>query len=63
MAEFYFYIIYSSQANKYYYGHSANIEDRLKKHNTYHKGFTGKWNDWVIVYYYEVFETKNEAYQ
>ncbi|MCO6467303.1 MAG: GIY-YIG nuclease family protein, partial [Bacteroidota bacterium] len=53
---------YSSQANKYYYGHSANIEDRLKKHNTYHKGFTGKWNDWVIVYY-EVFETKNEAYQ
>ena len=62
MVEFYFYIIYSSQANKYYYGHSANIEDRLKKHNTYHKGFTGKWNDWVIVYY-EVFETKNKAYQ
>jgi putative endonuclease len=26
-------------------------------------GFTGKWNDWVIVYYYEVFETKNKAYQ
>jgi glycosyltransferase involved in cell wall biosynthesis len=37
----------------------------VKKINAtiYHKGFTGKWNDWVIVYYYEVFETKNKAYQ
>ncbi|MCD4735677.1 MAG: GIY-YIG nuclease family protein, partial [Bacteroidales bacterium] len=32
-----------------------------RKHNTNHKGFTGKANDWALVYY-EIFETKSEAY-
>ena len=61
MEKFYFYIIYSPTFDKYYIGHTNNLEDRLKKHNSNHKGFTGKANDWEIVYV-ETFESKNEAY-
>ncbi len=56
-----FYIIYSSSLNKFYTGHSNNIEERLRKHNTIHKGYTGKADDWKLVYH-ETFETKQEAY-
>ncbi|MBN1637413.1 MAG: GIY-YIG nuclease family protein, partial [Ignavibacteriales bacterium] len=35
--------------------------NRLKKHNSNHKGFTGKTNDWKIVYS-EIFQTKEKAY-
>ena len=37
------------------------LEERLKKHNTNHKGFTGRTNDWQVAYF-ETFETKQEAY-
>ena len=37
------------------------LEERLKKHNTNHKGFTGKANDWEIAYF-EVFNSKEQAY-
>jgi putative endonuclease len=56
-----FYIIYSKTKNRFYIGHTENIKTRLKKHNTNHKGFTGKVNDWKIVYT-EVYTTKPEAY-
>ena len=58
---FYLYIIYSAQLDKYYVGHTSNIEERLKKHNTNHKGYTGKTNDWNIVYS-EIFDNKEKAY-
>ena len=58
----YLYILYSETANKYYVGHTCDeLEDRLRKHNTNHKGFTGKWNDWRIVYT-EKFTEKTLAY-
>lgn len=58
----YTYILYSKLLDKYYVGYTnILIEERLKKHNTNHKGFTGKANDWVVVYV-EVFDSKNEAY-
>jgi len=50
MDKYYFYIIYSQQLDKYYVGHTSNLDERLKKHNTNHKGFTGKANDWAVVY-------------
>ena len=60
---FTFYILYSSLADRYYIGHSSEaMEERLRKHNSNHKGFTGKFDDWE-VFYTEVFETKREAYQ
>ena len=44
------YILFSKRRNKYYVGSSSNLESRLLKHNTNHKGFTGKVGDWEIVY-------------
>ncbi len=46
-----FYILYSKVKNRYYIGFTGNeIEERLRKHNSNHKGFTGKAGDWSIVY-------------
>ncbi|HRJ82568.1 MAG TPA: GIY-YIG nuclease family protein [Cyclobacteriaceae bacterium] len=57
------YILYSSIADKYYIGHTTeDLSERLRKHNTHHKGFTGKFKDWKVVYS-EVFSTKEEAYK
>ena len=61
MDKYYFYIIYSQQLDKYYVGHTSNLDERLKKHNTNHKGFTGKANDWAVVYT-EIYSTKELAY-
>jgi putative endonuclease len=47
--------------DKFYIGHTSDLQDRLRKHNSNHKGFTGKVNDWEIVYT-EIYATKEEAY-
>jgi putative endonuclease len=60
MEAYYFYILHSPTLNKYYIGHTSNLSERVKKHNTNHKDFTGKAADWEIVYV-EVFETKSGA--
>ncbi|MGB8191802.1 MAG: GIY-YIG nuclease family protein [Chitinophagaceae bacterium] len=54
------YILYSSSLDKYYVGSSENPQERLRKHNTDHKGFTGKFKDWNIKYQ-EVHITKKNA--
>jgi putative endonuclease len=56
----YLYIIYSKAKHKYYIGSSGNVEGRLRRHNTNHKGFTGGYGDWVLVYA-EEFDSKEEA--
>ena len=58
---YYCYILYSKTADRFYIGHTNNLDERLKKHNTNHKGFTGKYNDWKIVYT-EQYNTKEAAY-
>ena len=71
---FIFYVLYSSSADRYYIGHTVSaeapregrtsepIDERLRKHNSHHKGFTGKFDDWKVLYT-ERFATKSEAYQ
>ena len=56
------YIIYSQSLDKYYIGLTADLQQRLIKHLANHKGFTGKVNDWVIVYQ-ETFDSNTEAYK
>jgi len=58
---YYLYIIYSASSDRFYIGHTSNIEARLKKHNSNHKGFTGKNNDWKVVYT-ESYSAKGDAY-
>ncbi|MFO8234299.1 MAG: GIY-YIG nuclease family protein [Bacteroidales bacterium] len=59
---YYFYILYSTELDKYYIGHTGELEERIRRHNTNHKGFTGKSNDWHIVYW-EEYDHKTDAYK
>jgi putative endonuclease len=57
------YILYSKSIDKYYIGHSGeDVQERLRKHLSNHKGFTSKAKDWVIVYF-EGFQKKSDAYK
>ena len=56
-----FYILYSLSKDSYYIGFTGDtIEERLRKHNTNHKGFTGGIGDWEIKYK-EIYQSKAEA--
>ena len=57
---FYTYILYSKTADKFYIGMSQNPEERLKKHQNKHKGFTNISSDWQIVFTRE-FPSKADA--
>lgn len=58
---FHVYILYSDSRNTYYIGYTGdNLRERLRKHNSNHKGFTGKSGDWKMVYT-EPYSTKEEA--
>ena len=55
------YILYSNIRDNYYIGFTGDeLQERLRKHNTNHKGFTGKVADWKVVYS-EIFAQKNDA--
>jgi len=58
--QYFCYILYSTFRDRYYIGSTSNLEERIKKHNTNHKGFTGKTGDWILKYS-EVFSTVEEA--
>jgi putative endonuclease len=59
---FHCYILYSSSLDKFYIGHTGDeLSERLRRHNSNHKGFTGRNTDWQIVYKEES-ETKTLAY-
>jgi putative endonuclease len=45
------YILYSYSLDKFYVGYTGDlIEERLRRHNSNHKGFTGGKADWVVRY-------------
>ena len=46
---FYLYILYSSKLDRFYVGHTENIELRLIQHNNGISAFTSKANDWTLV--------------
>ena len=55
------YILFSASLNKYYVGFTGDdISERIRKHNSNHKGFTGGIGDWELVYS-ENYPTKQEA--
>ena len=57
---FHVYLLFSESKNRYYIGHSSDLEARLIRHNQKSKGFTGNTNDWKVVYT-EQYNTKEEA--
>ncbi len=59
---YYLYILYSPSGDVYYVGYTSDLERRLLSHLSHHKGFTGKFKDWEIVYT-ESYKSKSEAYK
>ena len=60
---FFCYILYSKSINHYYIGHTSDIEERLKLHNTGSfggKSYTYKTSDWGI-YLLIPCETREQA--
>ena len=57
-----FYILWSALARKFYIGHTTEpVAERIRKHNANHKGFTGIFHDWKLIYS-ESYPTKELAY-
>lgn len=56
------YIIYSNFLDRYYVGSTANIYDRLFRHNNSGCKSTKSASDWTLVYS-EEFETRFQAVQ
>jgi len=57
------YILYSTHRDKYYIGSTGDdIKERLRRHNSNHKGFTGSTPDWKVVYS-EAFNNKADAHK
>jgi putative endonuclease len=54
------YILKSSISNKYYIGHTQNLDKRLERHNTGFSQYTKKFMPWKLIYT-EDFETRGEA--
>jgi putative endonuclease len=49
-----FYILHSAQLDKFYIGATADdLQERLRKHLSNHKGFTAKAKDWKLAYFEE----------
>ena len=56
------YILYSKSLDRYYTGHTANIKNRLLRHNNGRSKATKTGVPWIIVYS-EMFNTKSGAYK
>jgi putative endonuclease len=57
----YTYIIYSPSADRFYIGSTADdINQRIRRHNAPHRGFTSMANDWVLVHL-EQFDSIQQA--
>ncbi len=57
---FYVYVLKSLVNNKYYIGHTSDINLRLQKHNNGDVRSTRKFRPWMLLGF-EVFEKHNEA--
>lgn len=57
---FYCYILFSTTLNKYYIGSTSDLNGRLRRHQSNHKGYTGATSDWVLKWK-EGFLEKNEV--
>jgi len=59
---FYVYIIHSAKFDKYYIGHTDNIENRLWSHNNSARiTYTSKFRPWDLVVCFEAGESRKSA--
>jgi putative endonuclease len=60
---FYIYILYSKNSDRYYIGHTNNIDRRLFEHNNpvISKKYSAKHLPWTLVLSIEVSESRSDA--
>ncbi|PWN06255.1 endonuclease [Rhodohalobacter mucosus] len=56
------YILQSEKNLSHYYGHSGDLDKRLKEHNAGKVRSTKAYRPWKLIYF-EEFLTKSEAYK
>ncbi|MBD3346357.1 MAG: GIY-YIG nuclease family protein [Chitinivibrionales bacterium] len=64
MSKFTVYILYSCSTDKYYIGHTQNLEARIQSHNDSDISlgkYTRKNGPWELVYKEDSFNTRSEA--
>lgn len=44
------YILYNTKLDTFYIGYTADVEKRLREHNSDISTFTAKANDWILEY-------------
>ncbi|MCD4697996.1 MAG: GIY-YIG nuclease family protein [Bacteroidales bacterium] len=54
------YILKSKSHGTYYYGHTEDLNRRLREHNNGYVKYTKGRRPWII-HYFEEYETKSEA--
>jgi putative endonuclease len=57
---FFVYILYSGTSGKYYIGQTANLTDRLNRHNNGYEKFTSPYTPWKMIWFTEK-STRGEA--
>ena len=57
--QFFVYIL-ESDRGRHYIGFTSNLQERIKKHNAKHKGFTATSETWKVIIFIET-KTKKEA--
>ena len=58
---FYTYILHSESIDKFYVGHTSDLDERLARHNRGGNKFTATGQPWKLAYC-EEFQTKELAY-
>ena len=60
---YFVYILYSVTYDKYYVGHTSDVEKRLVKHNLSidSKTYTSKYRPWVLKYSFAVSDQRSDA--
>jgi putative endonuclease len=48
--EFVTYVLYNKTHDRYYIGHTNNIEIRLKQHSDGRNSWTNRYKPWVVIY-------------
>jgi putative endonuclease len=57
---YYVYILHSEKDGSYYIGHTADLDERIQRHNLGKSSYTKAKVPWKLVYR-EVFTTRSEA--
>ncbi|MDF0707040.1 GIY-YIG nuclease family protein [Flagellimonas okinawensis] len=58
--EYFVYIIYSESLDRYYVGHSQDLDDRMSRHKGRRSKYTKNADDWKVKYT-ESFSTRSKA--